>query len=165
MSPLLARVLEVAASEVGVREEGGANRGRRVEEYLASVGLGPGNPWCAAFLVWCFREAAMEAGVHSPVPITGKVATLWRHAILQRRGHPFPGAVFVHLLDPDDPRSKGHCGLVTEVGGSHVATIEGNSNTTGSREGDSVVRNMRPLLTGYVTGWLDFSGEPSTEIV
>ena len=39
---------QVYLSQVGTKEQGGANRGRQVEQYLASVGFGPGYAWCAA---------------------------------------------------------------------------------------------------------------------
>jgi len=156
MSAFLGRVLEIAAGEVGVREVGGANRGPRVKEYLRSIGLDEGHPWCAAFLFWCWEQAARDCSVHNPMPRTGKVATLWRRAALQRTPHPFPGAVFVHLTDPADPASKGHCGIVESVAGTHVVAIEGNTNEHGSREGVMVRRQMRPTLgSPYITGWLN----------
>lgn len=49
--------LDVALGEVGVKERGGNNRGPDVEKYLGAVGLGRGNPWCAAFTSWCRIEA------------------------------------------------------------------------------------------------------------
>ena len=59
-------VLKIARAEVGVAEVGGNNRGRRVEEYLAAVGLGPGNPWCAAYVAWVMRQAEVRGW-----PMTG----------------------------------------------------------------------------------------------
>ncbi|MBM3449786.1 MAG: hypothetical protein FJX78_02155 [Armatimonadetes bacterium] len=50
MHKLVRRALEIAGSQEGVREVGGPNQGPQVNEYLKSVGLGPGARWCAAFV-------------------------------------------------------------------------------------------------------------------
>jgi len=42
--------------------ETGINRGFWVEKFLASVGLGPGYAWCAAFSSYCIRQAGSSAG-------------------------------------------------------------------------------------------------------
>ncbi len=79
---LLRKVLEIAAGEIGVREDPPAsNRGKRVQEYQASVGVDPGEPWCAAFVYWCFAAAAAELNVANPMKEkkcrTGSVVELW----------------------------------------------------------------------------------------
>ena len=48
----------VAEGFVGTVESGGENRGAQVERFLASVGLGRGAPWCAAFVRHVFEKAA-----------------------------------------------------------------------------------------------------------
>ena len=160
MSPLAARVLELAAAEVGVREEGGRNCGPRVEQYLAAVGLPAGNPWCAAFVYYVLDKAARELNMRTGCPRTGKVARMWRRATIWRSQRPAPGMVFIHLEKPEDPESIGHCGIVTDVAGTHILSIEGNTNQEGSREGDGVYRKQRRILADdYVLGYLDFCRE------
>jgi hypothetical protein len=52
---------------------------------------------------------------------------------------------------------KGHAGLVIEVRGDHVITIEGNTNPGGSSDGFGVFRrDARPIVTGVLLGYLDF---------
>ena len=73
-SPLITKVLETAASQEGVREHPlGSNSGPEVNQYLASVGLGAGDPWCAAFVYWCFKKASGELGVQNKLIKTGSV--------------------------------------------------------------------------------------------
>lgn len=52
--------LEYAIAELnaGAGEEGGNNRGAWVKKYLQPCGLGEGHSWCAAFVSWCFLQAA-----------------------------------------------------------------------------------------------------------
>ena len=59
---------QIYQSQVGVREQGGANRGEQVEQYLASVGFGPGYAWCAAFVSWCYQQVDVEHPQSAWVP-------------------------------------------------------------------------------------------------
>src|SRR5262245_2416820 len=70
-SPLIAGALSFASGEIGTLEKPiGSNRGPRVDQYLRSVGLNPEQgsfPWCAAFLYFCFQEAARAIPIPNPV--------------------------------------------------------------------------------------------------
>src|SRR5262249_45751273 len=69
---LLREALSVAQSQVGVMEKPpGSNRGKEVEMYQASVGIPPGTFWCAAFVYFCFEQAASNLGVSNPLVKTG----------------------------------------------------------------------------------------------
>jgi hypothetical protein len=83
-SPLLNKSLEIAASQIGVVEQPpNSNRGPEVDEYLRSVGLDPeGNhySWCAAFVYWCFQQAAIQLGRNNPLVKTGVCLDHWNLA-------------------------------------------------------------------------------------
>lgn len=139
MATLIDKTLEVALAQKGVREVG-ENRGQKVEAYLQSVGLGPGNPWCAAFVYWCIEEAAGALSCDNPFLRTGSCRALsgWaeEHALLEPR--PEVGDVFLHWSTVDQVYRASHTGLVTCVTGSEFSTVEGNTNLDGSREGIGV---------------------------
>ncbi|MDP6779639.1 MAG: peptidoglycan-binding domain-containing protein, partial [Candidatus Latescibacteria bacterium] len=81
-SRLMSSALDIALDEVGVREvPRNSNRGEKVEQYLASVGLEPGLAWCAAFAYWCVGEASQAAG-YDEVPLirTGWTPSIWTWA-------------------------------------------------------------------------------------
>ena len=64
---------DATAKEVlSVREEG-SNKGTFVEVYLRAVGLGPGNPWCMAFVVLRLIKAAHSLNkiIPNEMPRTG----------------------------------------------------------------------------------------------
>ena len=67
--PLLTGMLDVAASQIGVREEPpGSNRGPRVDEYLCAVGLNPAAgsfAWCVAFVYWCAQRRGRPGATQS----------------------------------------------------------------------------------------------------
>jgi hypothetical protein len=131
------QLLDVAKQEIGVSEQPkGSNRGGKVEEYLDVTGLGGGYPWCAAFVAWCGVKAF---GKEWPLPHTadcdGLLAFARKHGILHDK--PQAGDVFLCLASKNDAT---HTGIVVAPNGdgTTVSTIEGNSNSDGSREGFEV---------------------------
>jgi hypothetical protein len=147
MKSLVEKALVVAGKEVGVREIN-HNHGKRVEEYLASCGLGGGAPWCAAFVNFCIEEAARQLKTSEPWHRTAGCDEIkaWarRNDILFER--PEPGDVFLHFSRPDD---ASHTGFVVSVDGGQFDTIEGNTNIGGSREGIGVFKRTRSNSNAY----------------
>ncbi|MES4793097.1 MAG: CHAP domain-containing protein, partial [Chloroflexota bacterium] len=137
----------VACSQVGVREHPpGSNRGPEVEKYLAAVGCNPGDPWCMAFVYWCYRQAAAKIGKENPLTPSGSCSAIYRWA--KREGklasRPTPGDVFLVKGG-----KTGHChtGIVVGVDGGFVQTVEGNTNPAHSAEGIGVFRLTRKART------------------
>jgi CHAP domain-containing protein len=131
--------VEIAVSQLGVHEEGGNNRGPKVDEFLASVGLDPGFAWCASFVYWCFRQAAQQLGLVNPCPRTAGAVRLWTLTEpICRDQFPAPGAIYVL----DHGGGKGHAGIVESIDADGmISEISGNTNAAGSREGNAVARH------------------------
>lgn len=148
-----ARALIVAAQEVGVREDPpGSNRGPRVDEYIRAAGLDPDRgsyPWCACFVSWAVRAAS--AGWAQPVAFRPS-ASCARMVKLNRSlliDEPEVGCVFVHLR----PDGKGHTGFVVQLlDDGRLHTLEGNTDSAGSRTGGEVRHQVRERA--YVTHYL-----------
>jgi hypothetical protein len=147
--------LAFAVSQIGVHEQGGNNTGPEVDLYLASVGLDPGFSWCASFVYYCFKQAAQQLALTNPCPKTGAGLRLWKLADTGwKDSNPVPGAIYV--LDHGSGTS--HVGLIETVDSGNVLTeISGNTNRSGSRNGDSVWRHSGPpevshggVLLGYI---------------
>lgn len=174
---LVSVALAEAASEV--REVGGSNRGPRVEEFQRSVGLRPGDPWCAAFVAWC---AMSSRGLSAPPSwCSGSAITTWQKG--SRRAGPAGactplfvdyrdrvrvGWIWVRAKDEagaaDARRGnwvQGHCGIVVAVDEVGFHTVEGNTNEAGSREGDGVYRKTHRWTDSHdlarTVGWFDSS--------
>lgn len=175
---LAAKVLAVAHAEANaqVREQG-RNRGARVEEYQRAAALGPGDPWCAAFVAWCMMQCAVPA--KAPAWCSGSAITTWhkgsRAAGPAHRCTPVdpnfalrvaPGWIWVRAKDAEsaDAARKGtwcigHCGIVIAVDAAGFHTVEGNTNAAGSRDGDGVYRKFHrwddAAQMGRTVGWFD----------
>ena len=156
--PVSVQAAEDADTEevLSVREDG-SNSGKYVSEYLKAVGLGPGNPWCMAFVVFRIIRAAHKLIVNIPLhmPRTGSVAVFGRWA--QSQGHfirradlelgkatPMKGDIVVYWF-----ASKGrlaHTGIVVQ-GGKNFLTVEGNTSggidTGVDRDGQGTYKKSR----------------------
>lgn len=126
--------------------ESGTNRGEWVERFLASTGLGPGNPWCAAVLNYCCEA------VDAPCPSSGAAAVRNWVSWARQEGKLIPigeakrGDLVFWLHD----NGTGHIGIVVDARNGRVWTIEGNtsSGVRGSqRDGDGLYRRTRFLNT------------------
>lgn len=163
------RFIDVLAAEVGVREEGGNNKGPRVLEYQRATWMPEaaclaGFPWCAALLAFGLRGALIREGV------APKIADAWRCKDASAIGwigwgQRAPGC----LVLPPDTKELLRGDIVvfdfngpTAAGGGHIAaierdvpgdtfhTIEGNTNDAGARDsltGDGVLRKTRGSRT------------------
>ena len=143
------KMVNLARSEIGVSEIDGSNCGPRVDEYKAATWLDPdkGWPWCAAFLCWLIREAIEGEDVAFKRPQTAGAWDFENWARKQVNNG-------VELRKPTNEDIKAgdiviytfsHIGLaVKDIDSSgYVATIEGNTNGAGSREGGSVLEKKR----------------------
>lgn len=148
---IVGAVLEKAAAQIGTREEG-KNSGAKVNEYLASVGLTPGNPWCAAFVFWCIDRTLDKLNITNPVQRTGYCPYLKAWAEMGRCYHDSPQVGDLFLLigkRVDGVRRAFHTGFVSDVSDDRklIETIEGNTNIDGSAEGVGVFRRRRQVET------------------
>lgn len=132
-------LITTAGSQLGVTEATGHNDGPAVESYLKSVGLGKGYAWCMAFVYWCAKQVSIKLNIANPLLQTGGVEMEWESVRGERIATPIPGCVFF-MHHP----GGWHTGIVTGVFPNGLLhTIEGNTNSDGSREGTSVLRKDR----------------------
>lgn len=139
--------------ELGVSEQGGDNRGDRVEEYLESCGFGPGYAWCACFTTWGFEQHK----VHNPQSAWSPDWFPEGNTVYNRsENEKFTGDVsdVIGIYFPTKERIA-HVGVIDKVTENYVVTIEGNTNDSGSREGDRVMRKKRFKRQVYkVSRWV-----------
>lgn len=161
-SALGSAALAFAGTQVGVKEQPAlSNDGPEVRRYLASVGLPPGQPWCAAFVHYCVEQAKPKDAAN-PLPRTGSVLAMWRNA--RKAGLPClttaeavanPGLVSAGMIFiMDFGQGRGHTGFVHSLAGGRLSTIEGNSNENGSRDGTGVFALTRRTLGSINAGFI-----------
>lgn len=157
---LIDKVLSISQSQVGVREAGGNNRGLEVEGYLASVGLPPGQPWCAAFVCWVLRQAGVPER-----PSTGDTWALeaWGRERKILQSAPRAGDIFLLLDGASRPM---HTGFVIDGAGDRVGTIEGNTGGRSDTDGDGVHAKNRPVSACRYVRWADLQrNRPAVKVL
>ncbi len=159
-------MLAVATSYLGLKEDAGRpNAGPEIDRWLAAVGAGSPNNWCAASIAQWLRVAAASLGVKPPIAGSGgakatrdqfQAAARWASAADVRAGKVELRPGMVPVWHRGLPGAwTGHIGVLetVPVDGVHFGTIEGNSGNTGTE----VARMTRRLddvnLLGF--GWVD----------
>ena len=161
-SPGVPCPLVVMTSQEGVIEVGGNNRGKEVELYLSSVSLGPGYAWCAACVHWSYRECGK---VLEPAR-SFAMALNWHPAsrrVWTKEGWEYDDAkAWVRISEDGDHFALyysnlgriGHTGMITGETEDYILTIEGNTSSGGSREGDGVYARKRLKKSLYcISRW------------
>lgn len=161
MTDFRSSVVSAARGYLGQHEDAAhTNHGPFVARCLAYVGLAEGYAWCSAFACLCVGEAAQHCGLsftNSRLIKTASVQQQVDHArtlgtaldaslVLSGKVTVCPGDLMCEY--EDSLNRYAHTGIV-ETSPSPATplftTIEGNSNTDGSREGYEVVRQHRKV--------------------
>jgi hypothetical protein len=125
--------LHVAQSQLGVREEGGANTGAKVDQYLGAAQVAPGNPWCASFVTWSLEQSGheMPGGGWAAVSSWVHAAQAGQHGLsIVSPDQAQPGDIVAYDWGGGgDFGADGHIGFVdsTVNGDGSFTTVEGNS--------------------------------------
>lgn len=142
-------VVDTAEAHVGVQETAD-NSGPKVERYLASVGLGAGYPWCAAFVSYVLDAAhATRPSVRSARSLDFVTRrSLDATDVLRGTARPAPGALAVYRRGD----AGGHIGIVTRWKQDCGETISGNTSAArtpyAGRDGEGVYQKRRCIRPG-----------------
>lgn len=144
--------LDLAVSYIGTTELTGNNDGLEVEQFLGSVGLKKGNPYCAAFISFILDESA---GIKSPTIRTALASkfitdsSIDAKEVIRGTGAIPDGSI---VIWQKGNTIFGHAGFVESQLSTHrFRTIEANtgSGTYGDQsDGDGVWRRQRSILPG-----------------
>jgi len=145
----------------GARELGGENLGPWVRLYMQG-NEGHDYPWCAGFVSFVLKQVAETVNMAMDPIYTLSCDELGKWA--DSKGCLYTdlpdvgilGSIFLLKKASDDPHFDYiHTGFVTSYNDGAIATIEGNTNAAGAREGVGVMRRFRSLknihlITGYL---------------
>ena len=168
----LNKVLEIARLELGVTEiPAGSNRVKYWDAYDPAF---QGQPWCVAFLWWCFREAGERMAFFGGGK-TASCSTLLRwykenYQNIAVRDIQEGDIGFYNFSGGIAPE---HCGLLTHVERSngsilYAKSIEGNTTVTGGSEDNGGVVGVVAEKTRYTRNMVGaarpkYQPEPETK--
>lgn len=165
---MINKLVEIAVSQIGVKEEGGNNKGAQIIKYQQATWLTPGAwPWCAAFVCWVVREWLKLPEVKTALKLTEETAKTWR----PRTAGAFDFVNWakqnrLRVFDEKEMAKAGdivifdfsHIGIVIEdqkLNRNYIVCVEGNTNEGGARDsdkGDGVCRKVRStsIVRAYI---------------
>lgn len=176
MSNAIQKLVQLAKAEVGTREQGGNNKGKRIEEYQQATWLAPAPwPWCAAFCCWLMKEWLEDhevlAELNIPPTHWAQIEKLrcrdasafgWEKWAKERQAL----RPQIKVLPETELAKAGdfaifdfsHIGIVVAdqaSGNDFIETVEGNTNGKGERDSDSgdgvwLKKRHRSLTKCYV---------------
>lgn len=143
-------ILRIAAGEVGLKEEGGEDKGARIDEYRKSAG-GSGGPWCAYFASWVFNKAGAPLvdtngdGWTVTIANWGKSKGTWH----DKGWTPKPGDLMFFKNSGGNPNFVNHIEIVEKV------APDGTIHTIGGNSSDQVKRNTFKPDAGNIVGFVE----------
>lgn len=151
-------IQNIYLSQIGIREKTGRNDGKEVEMYLKSAGLGKGNPWCASFIYWTFKQNGTELNV--PSGAKGWVPSYFpsKKTIYVRGKYSKMDPKYGDLIGIwfENKGRLAHIGFYDHEDDTYFYTVEGNTNEAGSREGDGVYNKRRIKRQVHsISNWID----------
>ena len=152
-----ADVIAIARQYIGIKENpDGSNRGKEVDVFNQTAGADKGSYWCMSFVYTMYHLSGNNKLL--------KTASCWQQLKYAKRfasglkvlpvGKQWgtvqtkPGDIGILSHDGIDEELiggawNGHCFLIEQDGRTNVKTIEGNTNTNGSRNGNQVAERQR----------------------
>ena len=147
------KILDVTRSQVGVREgrlsSGSWNNQVKYNDWYVEVtghNWFRNAAWCAIFVSWVAAQAGVSTDViprHAGTP--AGLEWFKKRGLVSQGRDPRPGDVFYVYYKSQG--MVGHVGFVESVANGWVTTIEGNTNTTGSSQGNGVYRLRRRITS------------------
>jgi hypothetical protein len=143
-------IKDIAFSYIGQKELSG-NSGFEdayFEEKMKAVGWQKPFAWCILFCELVWTEAMPTWKDYFSKMFSASVVQTWnnfRNTDYASKTPIVGSIVIFQKYSKGKPTSFGHAGIVTEIYANSFATVEGNTNALGSREGDRVAPKMRQL--------------------
>lgn len=155
--------LAVAISDsfVGIKEKGNNQsfNNKHFERMMLSIGWYRGAPWCAFVLKLIYTLSDIKTTITGFSPSAyNKKHIIYTNGKLYEPIKPGDaGTLSYNKFKKDKNRYKGigHAFIIKETyGKSAIITLEGNTDSDASREGNGFYRKIRPLQSNlHITRW------------
>lgn len=156
------KVAELASHEIGVVEQPvNSNKGPQIEYYQKTVGLTPGNAYCAAFISTMIRDAAIELNVTPTFKKSARALGLWeRNEVLQIKKEDLTPAMLpcVGIHDHGDGHGHAYLAIGYDPATGKIQSVDPNSNPHGSYNGGGVhVLDIRSIHDAELKGFIQIA--------
>ena len=155
-------VIDKALAEVGIKEyPPNSNKVKYNTFFYGKEVSGSQYPWCCAFVWWIMSSCGI------PVPKTALCTTMGEYFKKVGRWHsdPQPGDVVFFKFKTNN-RWTNHVGIVVDVKGKEITTVEGNTSINSDDNGGAVMKRKRSSnIVGYGRPQYDNAASPDIKPV
>lgn len=147
------KLVEIAKKDLGKKEKPG-NSGwydKALEQAMKEDGWGHGMAWCAFIVEKWAEDAYPDKEQKLDKLFSGSAVQTFRN--FKKAGYkisqtPVVGSIVIwQKYINGNPHWSGHAGIVSEViSDKEFRSIEGNTNSAGSREGNVVAEKTRKII-------------------
>jgi len=117
----------------------------RFEELMLKTRWQKGQSWCAYFAELVWEQSGQDIELFSGSTV--KTFENFHAKSRTRVGANIGDVVIWQTYKDGYPRWTGHAGIVVAVQGNQIVTVEGNTNSSGGREGIEVAMKIRSTNT------------------
>jgi hypothetical protein len=148
---LLDKSREILFDQIGTIEATGHNDGPKIREYLESVGLKEGSPYCAAGQYDCFVQACQDLNLpYAEIPLskTGLANAMFNDAMHKGKETEFSPQIDDLVVWEVPGKTTGHIARIVQVlSKDKVKTVEFNTSKSAGnqRDGQGVFPRIRTL--------------------
>jgi hypothetical protein len=142
------KLTRIAKSYVGYHEGRSGGTWNNDNQFAKKAGFANFQAWCATFIVAIFKEAGLSDLILTPSPGVDQLAAGFKHAGRWSE-YPAIGAIMFR----GTPGDLTHTGFVYAMDDTYAYTIEGNTNTNGSPQGDGVYSLKRVRHDDHLVGY------------
>ncbi|MEU0398343.1 CHAP domain-containing protein [Streptomyces sp. NPDC006208] len=143
--------IRLARSQTGYREgrsaNGRWNNNQKYSVQLPDFSWSNWQPWCATFVQWVFWQTGVT------VPVGARSASCGVSCAAYKKAGRFTAYPVVGAQVFYGANGSNHTGIVVRFDDTYVYTVEGNTNSSGSAEGDGVHEKKRVRRDDYVYGY------------
>lgn len=154
------KVNEVAISYLSQREvpNNMGFKDNAFEKKMIDVGFVKSYAWCALFMELCVKEGAPEFYKANEKLFSASATTTYKNFEIAKKVSAIPqvgcGVIWRH-----GSGWQGHAGIVIKVNADGTfETVEGNTNSSGGREGIEVAKKVRKVKQPYQSNGLNLVG-------
>ena len=145
------RIIAIAKAEIGYHEgrdpSGNWNNRQKYSPAVPGLEWSQNQAWCATFISWC----AMKADLATLFPRTASTDTAAAWYKARKRWSEYPAIGAQGFLGVGNDMH--HTFLVVAFDDTYVYTVEGNTNTNGSPQGDGVYSLKRRRRDANLVGY------------
>ena len=134
-------IIAIAASQIGVAEEGKSNKVIYCKVYY---GNDTRQPWCCIFVWWVFNQAGASALLHGGK--TASCSTLMERFRSRKKYDKTPRVGDIVFFNFNGGTSTQHVGIVAAINADGtIESIEGNTSSKNEDNGGQVMKKTRKM--------------------